>query len=74
MIRNRKHRGYCHEAGRIFFKILAWVNAAVFLLSACCADGSSDLPITICLITLAYLAVYAYANDFFTQDLEDIKK
>lgn len=73
MRRNIRHRGCYHKAGRIFFKVLAWMNAAVFILSACCADSSSDLPIMVCVTTLAYHTVYAYANDFFTQDLEDIK-
>ena len=46
-------------------KTIGWINLIVFLYFACCFGADSWIPFVACCITGTYLALFAYANDFF---------
>ncbi|WPB45831.1 hypothetical protein KPGFFKBI_01186 [[Clostridium] scindens] len=46
-------------------KTIGWINLIVFLYFACCLGADSWIPFVACCITGTYLALFAYANDFF---------
>jgi hypothetical protein len=49
----------------IILKTLGWLNFIAFIIAACAIDSYSWQPFIVCCITGTYLAVFAYANDWF---------
>lgn len=49
----------------IILKTLGWAAFITFLYFACWLDAGSWFPFTVCCITGGYLALFAYANDWF---------
>ena len=49
----------------IILKLLTVVNGFIFILCACCIDSKNATPFYIgCIISLAYLTLFAYANGY----------
>ena len=49
----------------IVLKSLTVINLFVFILCACCIDSQNATPFYIgCIISLAYLTLFAYANGY----------
>lgn len=46
-------------------KALGYLNLAAFLQSACMIDAYSWTPTIVCVVTGGYLALFAYANNWF---------
>jgi hypothetical protein len=42
----------------MIIKIVNWIVAIIFILSACCVDNLSYLPIKICWGCIAYFTIY----------------
>lgn len=54
----------------LILKTVTWINVVLFLLFACCIDSEGTyVPAIGCLITGAWLALFAYANRDY--DFED---
>lgn len=49
----------------IILKSLAYLNGFIFIYCACCLDSQNAKPFYIgCIISLAYLTLFAYANGY----------
>ncbi len=46
-------------------KAWAYINFTIFLVAACAIDSESWIPTYICIITGAWLSLFAYANNWF---------
>lgn len=40
----------------------AMLASVTFIMSACCLDSESWLPFILCMVSMTWLAVFAYAN------------
>lgn len=60
-----------HKAKNFILKTITKIDAMVFLYFACWLDVESWIPFYVCCATGAYLALFAYANDFFNRDFRD---
>lgn len=43
-------------------KATAWIMGILFLVSACALDSDSWIPHIVCMVSLLWLALFAYAN------------
>lgn len=43
-------------------KVTAYTMAFIFIFSACCVDSDSIIPSVLCVISLLWLALFAFAN------------
>jgi len=48
-------------------KVTAWIMVVIFLVSGCALDSASWIPHIVCSLSLAWLALFAYANKQFIQ-------
>jgi hypothetical protein len=66
----RKYRLFKKKMRRIkniILTVQATLNFIVFLISACCLDSESNIPTVVCCITLLWLALFCYANNWFEE-------
>lgn len=49
----------------IVLKVMGYLNLVMFLYFGCLLDIDSLIPLTICIATGTYLAVFGYANNWF---------
>ena len=57
-----KKRRFLNTLRNITLKALAWIAAAVFILSGMSLDSGSWLPFITCGASLVFLSLMAYAN------------
>ena len=60
-----------HSLKNVILKTLGWVNFTIFIIAACAIDSDSWMPCIICCITGGYLALFAYANDWFEDYIDE---
>lgn len=60
-----------HYLKNIILKTLGWVNFIAFIIAACAVDSNSWIPFIICCITGCYLALFAYANNWFEDYVDE---
>lgn len=53
-----------HYLKNIILRTLGWANLIVFIIAVCAIDSNSWIPFIICCITGGYLALFAYANNW----------
>ena len=53
------------------FRFMAYLNGTLFIISACAIDSESQLPFIVCCVTLAYLFIFAKANNWFEEEVDD---
>lgn len=49
----------------IILKIVGYINFIICMTAACAIDSDSWIPFIVMCITGGYLALFAYANDWF---------
>ena len=57
----------------LILKTIAWIAAALLFISGMALDSDSRTPAIVCIVALAYLALFAYANKMFYGQKEDRK-
>lgn len=60
MERKRKRRKLHNRV----LKATAWFMFLALIISGCCADSPSWLPLIVCVIAYSWLALFAYANGY----------
>lgn len=67
-MRNRKIKN-------AILKSMAWAMGLIFLISACAIDSPSWVPTILCVVSAAWLALFAYANGmievYFEEDEQE---
>ena len=57
-----KWRKFKRKAHNFILKSITWIAGILFLLSACAIDSPSWIPTIVCVVSMAWLGVFAYAN------------
>ena len=57
-----KWRKFKREAHNFILKAITCIAGIMFLVSACAIDSPSWIPTIVCMVCMAWLAVFAYAN------------
>lgn len=50
---------------KIILKTIAAIMGILFIVSGCMLDSASWIPYIVCVISAAWLALFAYANKMF---------
>lgn len=58
----------------IILKTQAWLNGIALLLSVCMIDSESWIPAIVFCVTLAWLTLFAYANEWQKDPYEEQRR
>lgn len=60
----RKRNSFRKKLHNASLKITAWIMFFALVISGCCMDSPSWLPLIVCVIAYSWLALFAYANGY----------
>jgi uncharacterized protein YacL len=55
----------------IILKTIGYIMGILFIFSVSALDSESNIPYIVCIVSAAYLALFAYANNVFFWQQED---